>query len=76
MELNEKIKTVLQVVVRGDNNMLLVPDGYILWFFSEDPEVLVIKEKTEKLVRLLNQAEQENDTEFLSRDVDEVIRTL
>lgn len=76
MQLNEKIKTVLQVVVRNDNNKLSIPEGYVLWFFSEDPDVLVIKEKTEKLVHLLNQAEQNNDTEFLSRDVNEVIRTL
>ena len=76
MEVNEKIKTVLQVVIRDDNNKLSIPHGYVLWFFSEDPDKFVIEEKAEKLVRLLNKAEQENDSEFLNKDVDEVINSL
>jgi hypothetical protein len=76
MELIEKIKTVLQVAVRDDNNKLSIPDGYVFWYFSEDPDAPVIKEKSEKIVHLINEAEQRNDVEYLNRDLDEVINNL
>lgn len=76
MELIEKIKTVLQVVVRDDNNKLSIPDGYVLWYFGEDPDVTVIEEKAEKIVRLINDAELRNDVEYLNRDLDEEINNL
>ena len=68
METVEKVKLVLQSTVRDDYNRLMIPDEFVELFFRGDPEVKVIREKAQKAVDMVNEAEEKNDIEFLHRD--------
>lgn len=68
MTLLEKVIIVLNNSVRNEANESVIPDSFIESTF--DDEVEIIREKSQKLLTLCNEAEKNGDTDFLKRDLE------
>lgn len=64
----EKVTLALQYSKIDENNKTVYPSEFIESFFSEDPELETIREKTKKVIDLYNDAVENQDTDFLNRD--------
>ena len=64
----EKVTKVIHSTKRNHDNEVCIPDNYIETLFHGDPDISFIREKSEKVIRLINEAEKNNDMEFLKRD--------
>lgn len=79
METIEKVRKVLNSAIRDDNNKLyILPLLFEDMMFGEEESVIrEVKEKAQKLVDMVNVAEENNDIEFLHKDYEtEVYPTL
>lgn len=68
MEIIDKVKDMVDSAIRNDFNQLSIPPKLIEMFYGDDPDFKEIKRKTNKLIKLINEAESKGDTEFLLRD--------
>lgn len=72
MTLLEKVIIVLNNSVRNEINESVIPLGFIEGTFDDvdDSEMEIIREKSQKLLTLCNEAEKNGDTDFLKRDLE------
>ena len=70
METVEKVRKVLNSAIGNDNNKLYILPLLFedMMFGEEESVILEVKEKAQKAIDMVNEAEEKNDIEFLHRD--------
>ena len=64
----QKVVKVIRSTKRNSDNKIYIPSLCVETLFSDDPDIEIIREKAEKVIKLSNEAEERNDRKFLNRD--------
>lgn len=71
MELVEKFKQSLSTITENENGGFEYDNGRMVHLFFNDPDFLILQEKMEKFVKMMEEENKKGNLEsFLDRDIE------